>query len=225
MNPLDLITFASPGFEPQGDNDGVRVWHSPAGDGVGLHHFSIPPDIEADLEDVDSVRAFYGRTASESGLAIIEVETPTIQECRFVRTMIKIPQQPFGMTYLGSLTFRFRDFSYVLKVQCVERGITGMREAVVFEDFIKDSAVSNLEGGSEEWMEDPYDASVRAPLMRNRSEAQEYDAEFPEHPLTRARQVLGHIETTITIAPYLRSVPPFRYLARRRHPKTWSRRW
>jgi len=104
MNPLDLVNFDTAGFDAQGDRDGVRVWHSGAGDGVGLYYVSGPPDIDADLEDVESVRAFYRRVTVESGLAIIEVETPIIQECRCVRTIVKMPQQPTGMTYLGSLT-------------------------------------------------------------------------------------------------------------------------
>ena len=191
MNPLDLVVFDAAGFEAQAACKGVRVWHSPAGDGVGLYYFSIPPDLDADLEDVEGVRALYRNAISESGSAIIEIETPMIQERRWIRTILKAPQQPTGMTYLGSLTLPFRDCSYVLKVQCLEHGVTGMREAVVLDELIKNGAISvSKEGQIEGWMADPYDASVRTPLMGNRAEAKEYDARFPAHPLSRARGVL-----------------------------------
>ena len=226
MNPLDLIRFDVAGFEAQGDRNGVRVWHSPAGDGVGLYYYPIPPDIEADLEDVEAIRTFYRKTASRSGSAIIEVETPMVQKFRAVRTIVKVPQNPSGMSYLGSLTLPFRDFSYVLKVQCAERGVTGEREALILDRLIASGVVSiSQEGGIEGWMEDPYDATVRAPFMRNRAEATEYDAKFPEHPLSRARQVLDGIQTTMAISPSLRSAPSFQYSAPPHHAGRWWRRW
>jgi hypothetical protein len=40
-----------------------------------------------------------------------------------------------GVTYLGSLTIPFRDFSFVIKVQCWEEGITGLREALLFDEM------------------------------------------------------------------------------------------
>jgi hypothetical protein len=144
-------------------------------------------------------------------LAIIEVEAPIVQGRRSVRAILKVPQQPTGMSYLGSLTLPFRDFSYVLKVGCVERGTTGVRDAMIADQCMKDGTVSvSPDGRIEGWMADPYDASVRAPLMRNRAEAREYDAQFPEHPLTRARRVLDHIQGTVTIGSDLRRAPAFR---------------
>jgi len=32
------------------------------------------------------------------------------------------------MNYLGSLAIPFAEFSFILKIQCAERGITGIRE-------------------------------------------------------------------------------------------------
>ncbi len=211
MNPLELITFDDTDFESQGDIDGRRVWYSPANDGVGLYCFGVPPDIIYDLADMQAIRNFYRQTASKAGLAIIEVDTAMIENCKVIRTIIKVPQQPSGMTYLGSITLPFRDFSYVLKVQCAEQGVTGLREAVVLDQLIKSDTVTFLpeEGEIQGWMQDPYDPAIQAPLMRNRSEAIEYDETFPDHPLSRARQVLNHIQKTMVIAPEIRSAPPF----------------
>jgi hypothetical protein len=188
--------------------------------------FSLSPDIDADLNSVEGVRARYRRLASASGLAIIEIETPIVQGRRCVRTIFKMPQQPTGMTYLGSLTLPFRDFSYVLKVGCVEQGMTGVRDAIVLDEFMKRGAVSiSLEGGIEGWMEDPYDASLRAPFMRNRAEGREYDAKFPQHPLSRARQVMDRLEETVTLAPELQEAPSFEYIASQQRAKPWRQRW
>lgn len=226
MNPLELITFDDTGFESQGDINGTRVWYSPANDGVGLYCYGVPPDIDCDLADVQAVRNSYRQMASNAGLAIIEVETATVAGCIVIRTIIKAPQQPTGMTYLGSITLPFRDFSYVLKVQCAEQGITGLREAAVLDQLIASGTVTIIpeEGKIQGWMQDPYDPAIQAPLMRNRSEAIEYDETFPDHPLSRARQVLNHIQKTIVIAPEVRSAPPFVGQTRNK-PKSWWKRW
>jgi len=36
MNPLDAIAFKIPGLRMAEDRDGVRIWYTPDGDGVGL---------------------------------------------------------------------------------------------------------------------------------------------------------------------------------------------
>src|SRR3954468_1664875 len=129
MRTLDSITFDVSDFIPHGGRAGARFWLTSTGDGVGLYYVPTPPDdLEADLQSIDSVRAFYRDLAMESGAAIIEVDTPEIDGCLTIRQIIKVRQQPHGMTYLGSITLPFRDFSYVIKAQCEERGMTGARE-------------------------------------------------------------------------------------------------
>ena len=131
MRSLDSVTFDTTEFEPREGRDGVRVWHTPAGDGLGLFYFPIPPDIPARIDSIAEIRASYRRKALEAGGAIIEVDRLALDGCPAIRTIIKMPQQPTGMTYIGSFTLPFRDFSYVVKVECPERGVTGFRDAMV----------------------------------------------------------------------------------------------
>lgn len=225
-NPLELITFDTSGFKSQGDINGTRVWYSPENDGVGLYYYGIPPDINCDIAKVQVVRDFYRQFASNAGLAIIEVETLMIGGCHAIRTIIKAPQRPTGMTYLGSITLPFRDFSFVLKVQCAEQGATGFREAVVLDQLISSGEVTvSSDGKIQGWMKDPYDSSIEAPLMRNQSEACEYDNQFPDHPLSRARNVLNHIEKTLAIAPEVLSSASFEGQALANKSKPWWKRW
>jgi hypothetical protein len=117
------ITFDETGFERQGYRNGVLIWLTPKGDGLGLFHYPIPPDIHADLSKFDSVRTFFRRCASEVGLGVVEIDTVVIDGYTAVRTLFKAAQQPTGRTYFGALTLPFRDFSYVMKVQCEERAM------------------------------------------------------------------------------------------------------
>src|SRR5262249_49717728 len=118
MRNLDSVTFDFSSLSFRGEKDGVRIWFTEAGDGIGLHYFPVPPNIHAHLDSVEQVRCAYRRLAGDSGKAIIEVEVPKVDGCAAVRTIFKVPQEPHGMAYLGSITLPFRDFSYVIKVQC-----------------------------------------------------------------------------------------------------------
>lgn len=54
------------------------------------------------------------------------------------------------------------------------------------------------------------EAIKRSPLVVSPADDSEYDAQFPNHPLTRVRQALRHIENSLTIAPALANAPPYR---------------
>lgn len=205
------ITFDETGFEHQSENNGALIWFTPKGDVLGLFHYPIPPDIHADLLNIDSVRAFYRRSVSQAGLGVIEIDTVLVDGCTAVRTLFKAAQQPTGRTYLGALTFPFRDFSYVLKVQSEELGMTGIRDTAVGTTLMAsdDVGLDTESGRMTGWLDDPYDPSETGPMTRNKAERPEYDAQFPDHPLSRARWVLNHLERTVAINERIKSQPAF----------------
>ena len=77
-----------------------------------------------------------------AGAAIIEPETTTTDGCLALRQIIKVPQQPHGTTYVGSLLLAFRDFSFVIKVQCQEHGTTGLRDTIILDEALGDGRVT-----------------------------------------------------------------------------------
>ena len=74
-------------------------------------------------------------------------------------------------------------------------------------------------------MQDPYDPSIRAPLQRNRAEEETYDSQFPDHPLSRVRSLLGHLRESLEIAPEIRTAAPFAYPRPATPGKPWWKRW
>jgi len=209
MQPLDLVSFDAGEFELQGDDDGIRRWRAPSGDMVGLYYFALPPDIVADLRSITAVRTFYRQIVTKSGAAIIEVETPEIAGCLTVRLIVKVPPQHPGMTYVGSITLPFRDFSYVLKAQCEEHGVTGMRDAFVWSQKMASGEITpDAEKGIiHGWMRDPYDSSLGDGFAMNLSEDEQYDGRFPHHPLSRLRRLLGHLQGTLRVSEELKNKP------------------
>ena len=89
--------------------------------------------------------------------------------------------------YIGSLTIPFRDFSFVIKIQCQEQGVTGMREALLVAE-----ALRNGTGRIEDGRFVPVGWSV---------DDEQFDDKVPQHPLSRARRELRHIASTVQIEP------------------------
>src|SRR5713101_1958534 len=111
MPSLDSVTFDTTGLHFDSERDGVRIWFTQARDAVTLHYFPIPPDIPVALRDVAAVREFCRTAAMQGGAAIIEVDTIVVHDRTALRQIAKVPQQPHGITYLGSITLPFRPFS------------------------------------------------------------------------------------------------------------------
>ncbi len=198
MDKSTLISLDRSGLTELGDvviNPGcVRLWVNPDGDQLSLHYFSKPPDIYVDLKDIDALRAFYREGIITEGGALIEADLITIAKHDAIRTIFKHPQKPHGMIYFGSITLPFRDFSYVVKIQCNERGTYWHPNSFVLHEFLASGRVNiDREAGRLfGWFADPYDPNIVTGLMRNHSEDVSYDEKFPQHPLSRLRKLLQY---------------------------------
>src|ERR1041385_5119570 len=195
---LDAVRFDTTGFEFRGESQPgkVKVWHTPEGDGFGVYFFPVPPDLPANIASVDELAAFYIHRLADSGAKLVEARVLVAGGCKAARTILSIPQRPFGGTYLGSLTVPFRDFSFVLKCQCDEGGPTGLKEAELFERARAANEPMRIEGRRFHipgW--DPDDPK--------------HDVEFPDHPIARARRLLDHVAGSLVVADEVRELPCF----------------
>lgn len=195
---LDAVRFDTTGYSFQAElqSGKLRVWHTPEGDGLGLYLFPVPPDLPAGAASVDELAAFYRRLVADSDSKLVEVRVVIASGCPAVRTILSVAQQPSGRTYLGSLTLPFRAFSFVLKCQCTEGGPTGLKEAVLLDR--RWGAKEPMQIGEEQLPTPDWDP-----------DALQHDAEFPGHPVARARRVLDHVEGSLIIADEVRELPGF----------------
>lgn len=118
------------------------------------------------------------------------------------------------MSYVGCFTLPFRDFSFVVKAQCEEEGTTGIRDSFVLATMISEDRfdLSEAEDGKiPGWWQNPYDSTVELPIMRNLSEDEQYDAQFPDHPLSRLRNILGQLQPVISVSQEVKNPAPFVY--------------
>jgi hypothetical protein len=205
------FAFDETEFECQAEQDGVLAWLTPKGDSLRLFYFAKPPDLGADLHDVEGLRAFYRRAARQAGFGVLEIEACVIDGCIAVRTLFKVSQEPRGRSYVGALTFPFPTFSFVFKVESRECGITGVRDSFVLAKQLstRESTTDIKSGQLIGWLDDPYDSSEVGTMTRNIAECPEYDLQFPDHPLSRARWVLDHLQCTVLTDETLKLQPKF----------------
>jgi hypothetical protein len=173
----------------------VRLWYTPEGNWVSLNYFPIPPDLPAGAGSVGQLRDFYAARLAGSGGRLVELDVLR-RPAASLRVIVKIPQQPSGLTYVGSLTIPFRDFSYVIKAECKEHGVTGLREAILWALRMQAGDKPVMQGGE-------FRLSDWAP------DDEQYDAKFPDHPVTRARSFLKRVEQSLVIDARVQSLPAF----------------
>jgi hypothetical protein len=76
-----------------------------------------------------------------------------------------------------------------------------MRDSLILDDMMDlgETRIDSESGKITGWLDDPYNPSEMGSMTRNKSERPEYDAQFPDHPLSRTRWVLKHLERTVKI--------------------------
>jgi hypothetical protein len=193
------MTFDTTNLTLQGDRDNTRVWMSAAGDMVTLYDLSKPADFRAIAADLDFIRGKSRQQAAQYGGAIVEVELCEIGGRAAVREILKIPQKPTGMGYMGSFMLPFPGSAYFIVMACPERGITGVRDTAIFTKLMQSGEVKfpGDDAQPTHWMQDPYDPSITGPPARNRADDESYDSLFPDHPLSRVRSLLRQIGASL----------------------------
>src|SRR6185437_12288268 len=176
---------------------------------LSVEYFDKPPEIAVSLSAIDKIRFVYRNLANQSGAGLISAEVNKVGGFDCIETIFKMLQPNRGVVYIGSLTFLFAEFSYVVKVQCIELGFTGVREAFVMDKLIKDKKNVDDAGKIKGWERDPYDAEGTYPFMPNLAESQEYDNVFPMHALSRVRRVLNQVCRTVSFDEELRTAATF----------------
>lgn len=211
MADINSISVETEGFQKAEEDEGKIVYYMDEYDDLIINFFKLPPDIIAKDSSEKSIQENYRNVAAEVGGAIIEVKKETLGKLEAIKTIFKFPMQPSGVAYLGSYTIPFADCSYVIKVQCPEVGTSGVRDTTIFEFMMRKGLIKLTDDGPEGWMKDPYDESIKLPLMMNLSESEEFDEAFPMHPLSRLRKHMKMIKDTFKYDEELEGRARFEY--------------
>lgn len=182
------------------------------GDTVALYGFDVPPDLPASLEQLDLLRRDTAAKTAGSGGGLIELDVVTLDGLPTVRQIIKLPlpDRPTGVAYVASFTVPRADRSLVLKIQCLEQGVTGMRDSTALNHYLTEYGQGrDLQDMMRWWAQHAYAPELQGGLPRNLSEDPGWDPHFPQHPLSRARRILTDLAPTIELHPVFKTAPPF----------------
>lgn len=223
---LDRVALDSENWREEATDHPVRIWRNEAGDRLGLFYFDLPPDIPVDLAAIDELRRFFRRLVTQAGGGLVALDVVTLDGLPCIRQIVKQPQAGRGMSYVGTYTIPRRSFSYVVKLQCEERGATGLREAAVLEQALAEGRVTPGEDGEVTgWVADPYDPDFEAEVLRNQAEDERYDADFPHHPLSRLRRGLKDVEASLSFAESIKTAAECQPSSAPGAKKPWRRFW
>ncbi|MFE4603457.1 hypothetical protein ACFRKE_21675, partial [Kitasatospora indigofera] len=104
-----------------------------------------------------------------------------------------------GQVFLGSWTVPRDRCSTVLKIQAAESGMSGLREAVVLDRV----------GPGDYFQPHPYAPDLELPLPYHVADHEEWDEQFPTHPLSMVRAALRRITPTVVLDDGFKALPAF----------------
>lgn len=177
------VSLKVPELADEGIAGNVHRYYTPEGDGCGIYYFDFRPDLPDEATESEFLEN-YRQLIGDSGVELLELETVQQAGHAGLRQLVKVPQSA-GAAFLASLTIPFKRFSFVVKLQCHERGMTGVREALLLDRMLGQGSarLDPSSGIVGDWS--PYDTK--------------YDAEFYDHPLSRARRWFPRIAAGMNV--------------------------
>ncbi|WP_371672665.1 hypothetical protein OG985_36475 [Streptomyces sp. NBC_00289] len=176
------------------------IWTDEWGVLLSVHYFSQVPDLPAPLDEPERLRSALAHSVAAAGGGLIEAVPGLVDGVPAVRQLVKMPRPDgHGQVFLGSWTIPRSGCSTVVTVQAAEGATTGMREAMIMGQV----------GPADYFRPHPYAAGLQGGLPYHVGDHEEWDARFPEHPLTLVRAALRRVTPTVTLDERFRTLPPF----------------
>lgn len=203
---IERITFDTSGWHEHVENrEPERIVWGNAGDILSLDVVPSPwktfrpMEREKWLDDA--------RTMAKPG-GIVSVD-PCILDLLPAIQIIYKRTHGMGYMYTGILIVEFKGFWCQITAVSEERGTTGIREALLTAKLIESGQIKirkhpfyvrifkHESGYVEGWFQDPYDSNYRGIVLRSIADSEAYDAQFPDHPLSRLRSTLKIVRESL----------------------------
>ncbi|AYV31661.1 hypothetical protein EES41_33490 [Streptomyces sp. ADI95-16] len=176
------------------------VWTDEQGLVLSVHFFDLVPDLPAPPAEADRLRHGLALSVARAGAGLIEASVGEVDALPAVRQLVKVRRPGgHGQVFLGSWTVPRAGCSTVVKVQAGEGPMSGVREAVIL----------NQVGPERYFMPHPYGPGIAGGLPYHVGDHEQWDAGFPDHPLTLVRAALRRLTPGITLHPVFKALPAF----------------
>ena len=195
----ERVRFDATGWTFVSRDDRTWLWCDELANMLGLQVIArnLGP-VEPDFDVVS-----YCRENMSFGSSLVEARLAQVNAFRgFV--YIEKSERPPGYAYVGRLHVLLGQQTVVCSVVANERGVTGIREATVVPEALKEGRITiptPTSSGTKVpgWFVDPCDPTRNHRTICSIADDPKYDARFPGHPLSRIRQTLGQIEASFQI--------------------------
>jgi len=175
----------------------LRIWVDPSGDVLSLGMPSAVPDLP-NFSDKPALRQWSRSFAESQAAGLIEVNAGNSSLGKFASLIYK-KLRIHAYVFTGMLFAP--EVNHIWTVVAGEHGTTGVREAVVTAELFAAGKLT-IQDYQQSWACDPYDPSysgVDKRTLRFISDDECYDERFPDHPLSKVRQVLGDLPNSVRI--------------------------
>jgi hypothetical protein len=175
------------------------TWTNAEGDVLSLARFQ--GETVSSAENLSSLRDRARQLAAMNGGGIVQADFVERGGVRAAALIFKKEQLP-AYAYTGMFIIPGDGHHFVVTVESVERGVTGVRDAMVTTQLLQqgklDPTKTDANHRVEGWFSDPYDAKYNATALNSVADSAQYDAVVPSHPLSKIRQTLRTIGNTFT---------------------------
>ncbi len=176
---------------------------------LSILYFDVDPDIPT-IKNENLIRAFYREMAIKSNGGLVECDLIKIKSFSAAKTIVKIPQQDNGTTYITSITIPFNSASFVIRLVANETVNIKNREEFVKRKLLRNKIITLQKKGYGNWESDPYQKDISQGTLMNKSEEVIYDSRFPLHPLTQSRKLITTIENEIVFNDTILNLTSFK---------------
>lgn len=227
MVNINSLSFDLTGCSPQSNGPNEKSWMSEDGVAHLLRFDQGPVSWPFDLTDVEAARQFYGDQCASAGGVMLHMDVVNLDQVEVLRGIFKYRapiSQSLAMYFVGIFWVPFSNFRYQLNIEAIERGTTGMREAVVSamdSSSYPDPSVlrrcpwpkpeADAEPIHVSSAEEMFEHMRKAPLHELPSDDEQFDALFVDHPLSLVRARMKGISDTLRMNKmWWQSIKPFR---------------
>ncbi len=213
---LSDVRFHESGWELHENTVDNHAWYTEKRDAARLQLFRHPPEWPFDLRDTNAARTFFEHQANSFQGALIDLEVTSVRGIEALVGMFKYrsPQAGhLGMYYVGVIWLPFQDFLLQINFESLERGTTGLREAAVAV-LVEPKPIVTSEPEVVTSAEEFFEKLRASAIRRLPSDNPQYDAMFPDHPLTKVRDLQRRFTRNVVLNQRLVKQKPYRLSSR-----------
>jgi hypothetical protein len=188
---LQLVHFAMAGWNEEVAPHDRRTWRNAQGDVMSFTFIPVSSFRLPDASDITALQNWSRAIAQSRGGGLIEAGVVSGKSSG-VTLIYKRLEMP-AYVFTGQLFIPQGETYQVWIVVAGETGTTGIREASVATHLYNTGQWTSPQEYERSWR-DPYDPNYRGvdvSTLHFESDAERYDEQFPEHPLSRLRRILA----------------------------------